>query len=462
MAEIHPIDCEKLAELSSNIHGITLCRGDAGYDEVRSVWNGMIEKYPAVIVQCSGTADVITAVNFARQENLPLSVKGGGHNVAGKAVCDHGLMIDLSPMNNVRVDPVARRGRAGGGALWSDFDHEAQAFGLTCTGGVVSSTGVAGLTLGGGIGYLTRTYGLACDNLLAADMVTAQGELVHTSETENPDLLWALRGGGGNFGVVTSLEFKLHQVGPIVATAIAFHPVERALDVLREYRAYTASAPDEVACYAMFVSAPPDLPEEYQGSAVLALVGCYSKDLEDGKQMLAPIAEMGTPIFASVDAVPYKIWQTAFDAGNPSGARYYWKSQHLAGLEDELLEILVRYAADFHGPYTIIGIEPLGGAQGRVAPDATAFSHRDVPFSLGIWTGWSDPADDEANVTWTRAFFGAVKSYGVGVYVNYLGADESDRIDEAYGGNFARLVEIKTQWDPDNLFRQNQNISPSA
>ena len=440
--------------------GPLLLPGDEGYDAARAVWNGMIDRRPAVIARCHGAADVIAAVNAARGAGLPVSIRGGGHNVGGKAVCDGGVMLDLTAMRWVRVDAEARRARAGGGTLWGDFDHEAQAFGLTCTGGVVSTTGVAGLTLGGGIGYLTRRYGLACDNLVAADVVTADGRLVHASDDENPELMWALRGGGGNFGVVTSLEFQLHPVGPDVAAAVVFYPMDQAGDVLRRYRAFAEAAPDALACYAMVVNAPPDLPTEHQGRPVLAIVGCHADDVDAGKALLQPVTAFGQPISALVDAMPYTALQTSFDAGNPTGQRYYWKSQHLTGLPDELIDAVCRFAGDLHGEFTIIGIEPLGGAYGRVSPDATAFPHRDVPFSLGIWTGWAEPAADADNVAWTRDFFAAVQPFGAGAYVNYLGDDEGDRIDEAYGGNLARLVEIKRRWDPDNLFRVNQNIAP--
>lgn len=444
--------------LAASVRGAVLTAGQPGYDEARSLWNGMISKHPAAIVRCTGAADVIATVNFARAQGLPLAIKAGGHNVSGKAMCDDGIVIDLSEMCNVHVDPAAKRARAGAGAKWAAFDHEAQAFGLTTTGGVVSSTGVAGLTLGGGIGYLTRSYGLACDNLLSADLVTAEGRLVRASDDENADLFWALRGGGGNFGVVTSLEFQLHEVGPMVATATIFHPIEDARAVLDQYRAFNATAPDALACYAMIVNAPEDLPAQ-QGKAVLAIVGLYSGPVEEGLAAMAPLAEMGTPLVAVIDQMPYAVMQTAFDAGNPHGARYYWKSQYLGGLEDEFLDIVIEQAQGFRGEHTIIGIEPLGGAQGRVAADATAFACRNVPYSLGIWTGWQDPADDEANVAWTRSFFDAVSGYGVGAYVNYLGEDESDRLDEVYGPNYERLRAVKEKWDPDNLFRQNHNIT---
>lgn len=448
-----------IGSLSAHVRGAILCPGESGYDQARSVWNGMIDKHPAVIVACTGTADVIASVNFARQHQLPLAIKAGGHNVSGKAVCNDGLVIDLSPMCNVHIDPQSRRGRAGAGAKWGAFDHEAQAFGLTTTGGVVSTTGVAGLTLGGGIGYLTRTYGLACDNLISADVVTASGEFVTANATDNADLFWALRGGGGNFGVVTSLEFQLHEVGPLVAAATIFHPIDAARGVLDFFRSFNNTAPDAVACYAMIVNAPEDFPPEQQGKPVLALVAVHSGSVEDGLQALAPLATYGEPLVAVVDAMPYTAIQTAFDAGNPHGGRYYWKSQYLSDLSDELLDRVVARAKDLHGAYSIIGIEPLGGAQGKVDPSASAFTHRDVPYSLGIWTGWADPGDDEANVDWTRAFFEEVEPFGAGAYVNYLGEDEGDRLAEVYGANYERLLAVKKKWDPDNLFRENHNIA---
>ncbi len=445
------------ALLGQQVRGEILTAGQSGYDEARSLWNGMIDKHPGAIVRCLGVADVIATVNFARVQGLPLAIKAGGHNVAGKAICDQGIVIDLSPMKNVYIDPVARRARAGAGACWGDFDHEAQVFGLATPGGVVSSTGVAGLTLGGGIGYLTRAHGLASDNLLSVDLVTAGGELVRASESENPDLFWALRGGGGNFGVVTSLEFQLHAVGPMVATATVFHAIEDARSVLHRYREFNETAPDELSCYAMIINAPENLPDQ-RGKAVLAIVGLYAGAVEAGKRMMAPLADMGSPLVAVIDEMPYAVMQTAFDAGNPHGARYYWKAQYLSGLEDGLLDVVVDRAKDLHGEHTIIGIEPLGGAQARVDPAATAFSCRNVPYSLGIWTGWQDPARDTANIAWTRSFFDAVSSFGAGAYVNYLGEDESDRLDEVYGANYARLIDVKQKWDPDNLFRLNHNI----
>ena len=444
--------------LTARIRGQVLRPDDDGYDDARSVWNGMIDRRPAVIVRCRGSADVMAAVGFARDQGLVLSVRGGGHNVAGKAVCDDGVMIDLSPMKAVRVDPVAKRAYAAAGATWGDFDHEAQAFGLTSTGGLISSTGVSGLTLGGGIGYLTRSHGLACDNLVAADVVTADSRLVHVSESENSDLLWALRGGGGNFGVVTALEFQLHEVGPMVAVAQAFHPIEAIGDVLRFYRDYAAGAPDEIACYLLVVHAPPvePFPPDLQGKPVVALVACSSGELEKGKALLQPLADYGEPAVAFVDAMPYTVLQTGFDAATPHGGRYYWKSHHLAGLEDGFLDAVAGHCKELPGPFTIVGIEPLGGAFGRIGPKDTAFPHRQVPFSFGIWTGWPEPEEDGHNIAWTREFYDATRRYGAGAYVNYLGEDEGGRVEEAYGENFGRLLEIKKKWDPDNLFRVNQ------
>jgi FAD/FMN-containing dehydrogenase len=451
-------------DLRARVRGEVLRSGDTGYDEARSIWNGMIDRRPAVIVRCGGAADVIAAVDFARERDLLLSVHGGGHNVAGKAVCDNGLMIDLSPMNGVRVDPVAKTARAGAGATWGDFDRETQVFGLATTGGLISSTGVAGLTLGGGIGYLTRSYGLACDNLLAVDVVTADGRLVQASATENPDLFWALRGGGGNFGVVTSLDFQLHDVGPDVAMAQIFHPIDAAGDVLRFYREFAASAPDEVALYALIVRCPPvdPFPKAFQGKPVIALVACCSGDVEKGKTLLAPLSSHGKSFLAVVDAMPYAALQKSFDAGNPAGERYYWKSHYLGDLSDEALDVIARYSTDLRGEFTIVGIEPVDGAAGRIGVTATAYPHRRAPYSFGIWTGWSKSEDDEENIAWTREFHDAMKPFGAGAYVNYLDHDDAGRVAEAYGENYPRLVEIKKKWDPDNLFRMNQNISPAG
>ncbi len=454
-------NAEAIEGLRATVEGQILLPGDSGYDEARSIWNGMIDRRPGVVVRCENTDDVIAAVGFARDQGMLLSIHGGGHNVAGKAVCDDGVMIDLSRMKAVQVDAEKKIAVAEGGAQWSHFDRATQPHGLSSTGGLISSTGVAGLTLGGGIGYFTRSFGMACDNLTGADVVTADGRLVHTSESENPELLWALRGGGGNFGVVTSLEFRLHEVGPNVAVAQAFHRIEDAADMLRFHREYTANAPDEIACYALFTHVPPvePFPADFQGQPCAVLVACSSGDIEASKERLQPIAEFGNPVVAFVDAMPYIELQQSFDAGAPHGARYYWKAHHLGGLEDGLLDTVASYCAELPGAFTIVGIEPLGGAFGRIEPGATAFPHRRIPYTFGIWTGWETPEEDEHNIAWTRRFYEDTRAHAAGAYVNYLGEDEGGRVQEAYGANFPRLLEVKKKWDPDNLFRVNQNIA---
>ncbi len=446
------------------IHGDVLHPGDDGYDDARTVWNAMIDRYPTMIAQCTGAADVVTAVTFAREHDLLLSVKGGGHNFTGSGVCDDGLVIDLSPMNAIRVDPEAQRARVQGGATWADFDHEAQAFGLATTGGLVSTTGVGGLTLGGGQGYLARKYGLAIDNLVAADVVTADGDLVHASERENADLFWGLRGGGGNFGVVTSFEFDLHEVGPQVMAGPIFHPYEDAAAALRFYQDFTTDAPDELACYALVVHVPPEppFPEQYQGEPAVAFAVCYVGPIEAAKNALAPLRDFGDPIVDAVQPLPYTALQQSFDDGSPEGYRWYTKSHYLDGLPDAAIETIVSHTDSLPGPLTQVALEPLGGAVNRVASTATAFPHRDAAYSFGIWPGWADPDRDDELIEWAREFHEAMAPYATdGVYSNYLDRDEHDRINAAYGDNYDRLVQLKNEWDPENLFRMNQNIEPS-
>lgn len=449
--------------LLEQVHGPVLHPGDEGYEEARTVWNAMTDRYPAIIARCTGAADVMTTVDFAREHDLLLSVKGGGHNVTGRAVCDDGLMLDLSPMDDVRVDPDARTARVGPGATWSDFDHEAQAFGLATTGGVDSRTGVAGLSLGGGIGHLARSYGLSIDNLLSVDLITAEGDLVHASEEENPELFWGLRGGGGNFGVVTSFEFELHRVGPEVLTAQVFHPVEDAREVLRFYREFMADAPDEVACYAQLIKVPPEppFPEEFHGRDAVALVGTYSGGIDEGRPLLEPLAAFGEPFLAIVDPMPYTELQQSFDDGFPEGERYYWKAHFFDRIPDEAIDMIVEYVDPLPSPLSAAFFEPLGGAINEVDATETAYPHRDVAFSFGIAAGWSDPDRDDEFVAWAREFSEDVSPFASeGVYSNYLDYDEDDRVDAAYRENYERLVELKAEWDPDNLFRMNQNINP--
>jgi len=454
-------DDNAVRALDDRLHGDLLNPGDEGYGEARTVFNAMIEKYPSYVVRPTGAADVIAAVDFAREHDLPLSVKGGGHNFAGTAVCDDGLTIDCSAMDSVRVDPDARTARVGPGATWGDVDHEAGAFGLATTGGLVSTTGVAGLTLGGGQGYLARKHGLTIDNLRSLDLVTAEGELVRASEGENPDLFWAVRGGGGNFGVVTSFEFDLHPVGPEVLGGPIFHPYEDAREALEFYRAFTADAPDELACYALVVRVPPEapFPEAYRGEPSVALTVCYVGPTDEAEDALEPLRAFGDPILDAVQPMPYPVLQQSFDDGSPEGHRWYTKAHYLADLPDGAIETILEFTDPFPGPLTQVALEPMGGAIARVDPTATAFPHRNAAYSLGIWPGWADPGNDEEMIEWARAFHEAMAPYATGgVYANYLDRDEDDRVEAAYGENYERLADIKAEWDPENLFWMNQNV----
>ena len=457
------IDTSTLETFRDQLRGEVLRPGDESYDEARTVWNAMIDREPAVIARCTGAADVITAVDFARDLDLLLSVKGGGHNVAGTAVCDDGLMIDLSPMDSVRVDPDTQTARVGGGAVWGDVDHETQAFGLATTGGIVSSTGVAGLTLGGGLGYLARKYGLAHDNLRSVDVVTADGELVHASEDEHPELFWGIRGGGGNFGIVTSFEFDLHKVGPEVLAGVLVYRYEDAADVLRFYREFMADAPDEIQCYAVFGKGSPELglPEPLHGETILILLPCYAGTIEAGKEALRPLREFGDPLADAVEPMPYTALQQMLDERNSEGARNYWKSHNFYELPEGAIETMVEYC-NSTAPFFSVFIEWMDGAIGRVDADATAFPHRDKSFSVNILMRWTDPERDDERIAWAREFHEAMAPYAAdGVYVNYLDKDEAERVPEAYGERYERLRELKAEWDPENRFRMNQNIKPS-
>ena len=460
MEQLEPGTVQAFAE---QIRGPVFRPDDAGYDEARAVWNGMIDKEPAIIVQCTGAADVMAAVDFSRDLDLLLSVKGGGHNVAGTAVCDDGLMIDLSPMSSVRVDPETQTARVGGGATWGDFDHEAQRFGLATTGGVVTSTGVAGLTLGGGLGWLDRKYGLTSDNLRSVDVVTADGELVHASENETPDLFWGLRGGGGNFGVVTSFEFDLHRVGPEVLAGPIIHRYEDAAETLRFYRDFMTDAPDDVQCMPIFSRGRPELglPEEFHGESILNLLAVYVGSIDEGKEVLGPLREFGDPLIDAVEPIPYSAVQQILDDPHPEGARYYWKSQYFKELSDEAIDTWVEYCGSA-APFFAVFLEWMGGAIGRTATDATAFPHRDKTALLTVEQRWSDPARDEELIEWAREFHEAMAPYAAdGVYMNYMSHGEEERVPEAYGERYERLRELKREWDPDNFFRVNQNIEPA-
>jgi FAD/FMN-containing dehydrogenase len=442
-----------IARLKANLHGDIIQPSDPRYEEARKVFNGMIDKRPAAILRCAAIEDVIAAVQLARECNVPASVRGGGHGVTGNALCDDGVVIDLSAMNRVRVDRGNQTARAGGGATWGDFDRKTQAFGLATTGGIVPSTGIAGLTLGGGIGYLNRKYGLACDNMLSAEVVTADGRLLRASTEENADLFWALRGGGGNFGVVTSFEYQIHSVGPVFAGEVVY-PLEQAKEVLRFYRDWSIAAPDEVRADATLLSGP-------EGPA-LDLILCYCGAIEDGEKALRPMRSCGSPLADSVGPVPYATVQNLLTEVFQPGRLQYWKSGFLRALSDEAIEALVDFfSANVPGFFAAIAIEHLGGAISRVGARDTAFGHRDAQHSLLVLRMWQDPAESEKNIEWARKCYRAAEPFLEGVYVNYLGDEGEGRIRAAYGANYERLRTIKNKYDPTNFFRLNQNVRPA-
>ena len=441
--------------LAASLRGDLILPGDGAYDQARRVWNGMVDTRPAAIARCSGVADVIAAVNFARGQGLRVAVRGGGHGVAGNAMRDGALVVDLSALREVSVDPLRRLARVSAGAKLGDLDHETQAFGLATAAGIDSRTGVAGLTLGGGQGFLSRRFGLSVDSLRAVEVVTADGRLRRATEEEHADLLWAARGGRGA-GVVTRFEFDLHPVGPEVLVAQAFHPLASACEVLAFYRTLMAEAPDEFACYAMFLRLPPDptIAAEHHGQVSVALVACHSGEPAEGRRWVDRVAAYGEPILVAAVPMPYRVLQSSFDAGAPEGARYYWKAHYLRDLPDAVIDVLAGHAADLPPPYSIVGLEPMGGAIARVPAFATAFPHRDAVFTLGIWAGWERAEDDESAIAWTRQLHEALAPYATGgVYSNYLDRDDAGRAGAAYGANEARLQEIRRRYDPDGMFQ---------
>lgn len=459
------LDQAAIDDLDGRVGGTVIPPDDDGYDEARTPWNGRFDRHPAVIVQCSTPADVSHALDFAAHHGLPLAVRGGGHDYAGYSARDDALLLDLSPMDSVSVDPDARTVRVGPGAIWADVDAATQEHGLATTGGTVSTVGVAGFTLGGGTGHLARTYGLAADNLRAAEVVTAGGELVTASEDDHPELFWALRGGGGNFGVVTAFEFDLHPVGPEVLAGQVVFRIEDAPEVLRHYRSFMADAPDEVNCYAFVIPLPPleVFPEELHGQPALDLVAAYSGDVAAGEAALEPLRSFGEPVLDGVAPQPYTELQQAFDAGVPKGERWHSRAQYLDELTDEAIDAFLDAVDPFEGPMTMVYFEPCGGAIGRADPDAIAFPHRDAAYSVHVLAGWSDPDRDDELVEWTESVHAAMAPYSDGsVYVNLLSRDEHDRVPQAYSENYDRLRAIKAEWDPENRFDSNQNLEPAA
>lgn len=459
-----PVDEGAVSELEEQLRGELLSFDGPGYDEARTVWNGMIERYPALIARCRGVADVIAAVDFVRENDLLVSVRGGGHHIAGNAVCDDGFMIDLSQMDSVRVDPDAKTASVGPGATLADFDHETQQFGLATPLGINSTTGIAGLTLGGGFGWLTRKYGMTIDNLRSVDIVTADGKLRHASETENPDLFWAVRGGSGNFGVVTSFEFDLHEVGPEVLAGPIVYAGEDAPDVIRNLREFNDDAPDESSVWAILRKAPPlpFLPADVHGVGVCIVVAFYAGDMDEGEEVLAPIREYGDPIADAVGPHQYAEFQQSFDPLLTEGARNYWKSHNFDGLSDEAIDTAIEYAAHLPTSLSEIFFGQVGGEMARVPADATAYPHRDATYVMNVHTRWEDAENDDRCISWAREFYDAMAPYASGgVYVNFVSEEEGQETN-AYGENYDRLVELKDEYDPTNLFRMNQNVAPSA
>ena len=461
-ARLRPSD---VAGLASRLGGGLLTAADTGYDEARKVWNATVDRRPALIARCLTSSDVQAAVRFAAAHRMLLSVRGGGHHIAGNAVAEGGLMIDLSAMRAVDVDAAARTARVGPGALLADFDRAAQAHGLATPLGINSTTGVAGLTLGGGFGWLTRRYGMAADNLVGATVVTADGSLHAVSADVEPDLFWALRGGGGNFGVVTSFEFRLHAVGPEVHAGLVVYPFAQARQVLRAWRDFTGGAPDELTVWAVMRKAPPlpFLPASVHGTEVVIFALVHSGSVAEGERAAAPVLRFGDAIASALGPTPYAGFQTAFDPLLAPGGRNYWKSNNFAALSDTAIDQMVDSAAALPGPECEIFVAQLGGAMGRVPPQATPFAGRDARYIMNVHGRWSDARDDKRVRTWARRVFESAAPHATGGgYVNFLTEDEAERTATSYGPNFARLQAIKQRYDPGNLFRMNLNIAPLA
>jgi FAD/FMN-containing dehydrogenase len=460
------LDQKAVDTLRTRLRGQLALPGEPGYDESRALWNAMIDRRPALVARCLGAADVITCVDFARERRLAASIKGGGHNIAGLAVCDGGLMIDLSLMRGVWVDPVERIARAQAGCLLGDVDRETQLHGLAAVLGFVSATGIAGLTLGGGFGYLSRRYGWTSDNVRAMELVTAEGRLVRVSEKENADLFWGLRGGGGNFGVVTNIDYQLYPVGPeIFAGAIAWR-AEQAPEVLDMWRKLMEQSPPELSCAVGLRPAPPApwLPKEIHGKPIVALFVCDTGPIGQAERRVAAIKSFGSPVGDIVQRRPYTSQQSLLDATQPKGRRYYWKSEYLPGLAPAMLAGVVDHAERIVSPHSAIIMFPIGGALNRLPDDHSAVGNRTTNTVLNITASWEKAEDDRANVEWARTAWRDLREFSTGgTYINFLTEEEGDdRIRAAYGANYKRLAELKAKWDPGNLFRANKNIAPGA
>lgn len=450
--------------LKGKISGQVLAPGEEGYDAARQIWNAMIDKRPAAIVRVGSTSDVTQTVNFARDKRVPLSIRGGGHNIAGNALCDNGIVIDFSQMKSVQVDANARRASVAGGATLADVDGATQAYGLATPLGINSTTGVAGLTLGGGFGWLSRKLGMTVDNLESVEIVTADGQVHRASETQEPDLFWAIRGGSGNFGAVTRFDFRLHPIGPQLLSGLIVYPLAEAKPVLQRYREFMAQAPDELSVWVVMRQAPPlpFIPENMHGKEVVVLALCHAGDPAEGERLIQPLRKLGSLVGEHVGVQPYTAWQKAFDPLLTPGARNYWKSHNFTQLPDGLLDTAIDYVSRLPSPQCEIFFGAIGGATTRQAPQATAYAHRDALYVMNVHGRWNDAAEDARCIQWARDYFNASAPYASGgVYVNFLTADEEARVRSAYGSSYDRLVQVKRKYDPGNLFCVNQNIRPA-
>jgi FAD/FMN-containing dehydrogenase len=462
-----PTGSTAVEALAERLAGDLIRPDEPGYDEARSVYNGMIDRRPAIVVRPPGAADVIAAVQYARAEDLPIAIKCGAHSVAGNGTCDDGLLLDLCRLKGVHVDPIARTARAAGGVQWGEFDHETQAFGLITPGGRVTTTGVGGFTLGGGYGWFSPKFGLTCDNLISADVVTAEGKLVHASATENPDLLWALKGGGGNFGVVTSFEFRLHEVGPIIYGGLMGFRLEQAPALMRFWRDFAEAAPDDLATATAVLAAPPEpfVPEELHGRTVFGIIAAWAGDPAEGEAYLRPLVEEATPVFNMMGELPYTAFQAMIDPFAPSGVLNYWKGLHLKGLPDEAIDAYVANAPQGFEPISQAIMFRHGGQVARIDPGESAFRHRDAAYMYHPVGAWTDPARTDEHLEWVFRAGEAMEPYGTGgVYLNFTTEREDDAVRAGYDDDagFAKLVAVKDAWDPDNVFRFNHNIKPSS
>lgn len=453
-----------LTEFKSHFGGDILLPGDPGYDDTRQIWNGMIDRKPALIARCKSAGDIGQSVQFGRDQGLVVAIRGGGHNIAGNAVCDDGLMIDLSLMKKVEVDPKARRATVEPGCILADFDAVAQKHGLATPLGINSTTGVAGLTLGGGFGWLSRKYGMTIDNLLAADVVLANGKQVRASETENADLFWGLRGGGGNFGIVSRFDFQLHPVGPDLLSGLIVYPFEQAKSVITQFARFTETMPDELNVWMVTRKAPPlpFLSAEVHGKEIVVLAICYAGDPATGEKLIEPLRGFGTPHGEHVGVQPYVAWQQAFDPLLAKGARNYWKSHNFTRLSEGAIDAIVEYASKMPSPHCEIFVGTIGGQTTRVAPDAMAYSSREANYVMNVHGRWETAGEDESVISWAREFFAKSQPFSSGgAYINFMTEEETDRVASAYGPAYDRLVQLKKKYDPTNLFRMNQNIKPA-